>query len=787
MTGKPAIAIAWASWRIVPVWCGIGLCVAGDLLAAGASRSGDSQPLVLEAPEVEVAQIQRDLERMIQAMRSLPQVAEQPVIGPRKIAAERAWRASQAFVESGDQLSTIRELNRYLNLVQTGEPQRYLVAQRQLAISHEKVGDADKAMRAALRYVASFISQNASTSSHADLVEMLRLVSRLMRKGGAQARVELKKFFAAMTSVAMPLQARMEVLVLAARAAGATGDIALAQRLLRDPVLSGAPAVLSGEIQYLNGLLAVASGRLEPAMSLFKGAIASFGSAESERRDRARLMLARVQMRLGQAGPAADSYSAIDELSGSFKDALFEGVYALIGAGRTGEARDQANIFRKQFASRDVSSRIRLGKLDTALAIKAGDWEVANKTIAAQRQAYIELVEFAERELSGARPLDEGTVDRLYLKHEGLLDAPDDLESGWRLFKRLAVQTNHVDDDRGDVRQLFFTLGRARLDQINPSWINTTRGLDLLVRRHLAAGHKLVGLERHLLAQRLNPVEREELQSLENRRNGLLGKYPETLARSEGWQKTADLFDGSIRLGQVASRLSSAQASLAAVRYLEARSGKESQAWREYDPQISFLRERASKAVEMVRSLQIENLADTGTHRPLRRLMAFYSMSLFDEEAILRRARNEAADTAERLLFSDFERAWNLWQQAARESYQQLTSLDRSMKAELARTVGELWQREEDSARTSEAILSLRNRISLWLGGRRAEIVDTIRQRSGQQIARLDQWSADIDAMRSERVREGARAEQMQFDAARKSARDEAMEFQAGGNSAWLD
>jgi hypothetical protein len=135
-----------------------------------------------------------------------------------------------------------------LNLVQTGESQRYLVAQRQLADGYEKAGMRDKSMRAALRYTSAFIAQNPSQANHNDLVEVLRLMSRLMKTAGKDARADLRQLFAAIISVEMPREAKMNVLVLAARAAGAAGDMETAQKYLRDPAMAGAPQPIDGEV-----------------------------------------------------------------------------------------------------------------------------------------------------------------------------------------------------------------------------------------------------------------------------------------------------------------------------------------------------------------------------------------------------------------------------------------------------------------------------------------------------------------------------------------------------------
>lgn len=784
--------------RLRRYFCPGGISLAASiLLAAVPATTVDSSDVIkLGSPEMEIRKLNSDIEQVGQAIRSLPRVSDQPVIGPRKIAAERAWRASQTFLDNGDHLSNVRELTRYLNLVQTGEPQRYLVAQRQLAFSYEKAGVADKSLRAALRYIGSFISQNQETANHDDFVDVLRLVSRLMRKTGSAARLELRQLFAAITGVAMPQAARRNVLVLAARAAGSTGDLDLAQRFLRDPALKGAPAPLDGEIIYMNGIILAASGKLDASISSFKAAVAVFGAKFSEKRDRARLALARVQVRKGHVDLAAATYSAIDELSPSFREALYESVYALIDLGRVEAARDQVAIFKKQFGSTDTDSRMKLARMDAWLALKAGDFDAAQRSIASQRAVYKEILEFTSKELAGAKPVDPQSVERIFMKHVGLLDAPEEIERARHISRKLNDQLESLADDRGEIRQLFLSLGRANLSQINPSWINATRALDVLVKRHLEAGHRMVGLERNLLLQRLKPAERQELAASENRRNALLGKYPQILAKSEGWRRTADLFDSTNRLAAVNQRLLATAAGLAGVRYLDGvavnhgnggTNASGATAAAEFSAGIGSLQSKIYRTLELIRAQQVENLSESGTHRQLRRLMAFYSMALFDEESMLRAARNEVADTAERLLFEDFERTWRLWKQVAKDEYQQLVQLDKNMKMELGRTVGELWQRDETAVKANEQIASVQNRLGLWVGIRRHAIVDTVRQRVSDRIGRLDQWSADIDAMRSENVQDDAQREQLKFDAARQSARDEVMNLQVGGTATWLE
>jgi hypothetical protein len=144
-----------------------------------------------------------------------------------------------------------------------------------------------------------------------------------------------------------------------------------------------------------------------------------------------------------------------------------------------------------------------------------------------------------------------------------------------------------------------------------------------LVKRHLEAGHRLVGLERHLLSQRLSPAERQELAASENRRNALLGKYPQTLARSEGWRNTADLFDDTIRVSAVNNRLMQAESAMSVLRYTENLNAVAPGAQAispEFQQRVSALRNSIYRTLELIRSQQVRKPSESGNHRQLRRL-----------------------------------------------------------------------------------------------------------------------------------------------------------------------
>jgi hypothetical protein len=124
---------------------------------------------------------------------------------------------------------------------------------------------------------------------------------------------------------------------------------------------------------------------------------------------------------------------------------------------------------------------------------------------------------------------------------------------------------------------------------------------------------------------------------------------------------------------------------------------------------------------------------------------------LFDEDAVLKKARNEIPEHRhQRLLFEDFERTWRLRQQVARDSYQQLVELDKTMRTRTGQDGGALLGRGTPKPAQPRKVRNpSRNRLALWVGARRDAILDTIEQRVAARIESLDQWSADIDAMRS--------------------------------------
>lgn len=765
-------------------------------VAFGANNGSSDVPLVrekgsdtvrLSAPEVEIQEIYSELGRLEQAVNGLPRVSGQPVIGPRKVAAERAWSAAQQFIAAGNHISGVRELNKYLNLVQTGEAERYLVAQRQLALSYNALGQSERSMRAAFRYVGAFVAQTQGVANYDDLVETLRLVARLARAYGRPALVEVKQLFATLGAVEMPAKPKMQIMLLAARVAGASGDLKMARKFLGDPVLRDAGGAFSGEAAYLRGILEVLSGRMNAGRLAFKAAAAAFGSENSEMRDRARLAIARIQLRQGHADLAAATYAGIDEGSPSYRDALFEGIYALIELGSDQEARDAASIYKKQFSSHDRESQMRLARMDAWLAMRIGDLSAAQAAISSQRDAYMSVLDQSRSELDGSGPVDQETVKNIFMKHDGLVDPPEEIDVAWRMIGRIDIREAELDDADGVVRQVFTELGKARLSDLNPSWMNQTRAIDAMVRRQLELGHRLIALQKHLLSGRLTPSEKHELDASERRRTMLLSRYAKTLGASEGWRKTADLFDSIIRLDRINEKLLFAEANLAPVRFAASSGSKFTDEMKGLETTPEKVRTNILRALELVRAQQITGLADGSEHRQLRRLMGFYSMAIFDEEAVLARARDLVSDTAQRLLVMDLDRAWRLWAHVSRSAYTQIDRLDKAIVGDLRRVVSEFWEIDDRIQRADQEIVSIKHRLGNWVGSRREGILNTVSRRVAERVARLDKWSADIDAMRSEQVQKTAADERLGFELQRQSARDEILDLQVGGPAVWLD
>lgn len=707
------------------------------------SISGE-QPQVRD-PETEVASAREDLDSILRRLEAGREEMKRPGLGPQTAAADRAFYNAKEYFEHREWLSVIRELNAYLNLSQVPELKSYLNAQYMLGRSYEEAGYANKALRAYFRYLASFLTMK--DGNHDELLEVLRRMLPIAAKDTSTTN-QLNELLASVTNLEFPEAVRPSVFFAAAKAAATSGNASMAKRF-DDVAVDGAKdPTLKARSLYLRALLALGNKDFERAEDILGEVIIAAEDKDAETRDLARLALARVAVKRKKRESALKFYASIVDESPSFKDALFESVYVHLDLKQDGEARTKAMQFIARFPDEPVTFQIKT--LLAYLDLRAGDLDSAQASVEAADKHLASINTFMGQKLRGQTRLDHSTLTAFNTLSSDHLQQMPTVSRGLRLFSRLGEAARHLADARGELRNMMFTMGRVQLDQLRPQWVNRAEQLALLGDEVLKVGHRLAAVERNLYRPRLDAIDWQALTASEDRRTRLLTPQADLRRRMHYWPTYASLMDLNNNVGAADRKLKTARAEIAASRYLLQEKPDDARQNRltELETTAERLDKTLSTGLELIRKKKVEELLNQAPHRAAKKFLSQYAIALHDESEIIKKARDGARDTAQRLLAEDAGGAWKRWQFVSNELFQQLDSLDGEIKDGLSGMLADIGKHEAEYDRLDNAVKETTERLESELGVSLAGIIDQYSNAIDQRMARHKKWRADMDWIR---------------------------------------
>ncbi len=705
--------------------------------------SGES-PAVRD-PETEIAASRADLDSILRRLEAGREESRRPGLGPQTAAADRALYNARELFERREWLSVIRELNAYLNLSQVPELKPYLNAQYMLGRSYEEAGYSNKALRAYFRYLASFLT--CKDGNHDELLDVLRRMLPIAAKDSSTTN-QLNELLASVTNLDFPASVRPAIFFAAAKAAATNGNAGLATRF-DDVVVDGAGTkTLKARGLYLRALLALGAKDYDRAEDVLGEVILAAGDQDLLTRDLARLALGRLAVKRKKHETALKYYTSIGDDSPSFKDALFESVYIHLELKQDGEARTKALQFVARFPDEPVTFQIKT--LLAYLDLRAGDLDSAQASVEAADKNLASISSFMGQKLRGKGRLDHDTLTEFNALSDGHLQQIPTVSAGLQLFSRLGEAARHLADARGELRNVVFTIGRVQLDQLRPQWVNRAEQLALLGDEVLKVGHRLAGAERNLYKPRLDPVDWQALTASEERRTRLLTPQADLRRRMHYWPAYASMMDLNNDVGATDRKLKTARAEIAASRYLLQEKPEDARQNRlsELEATADRLDKTLAKGLELLRKKKVEELLDQAPHRAAKKFLSQYAVALHDESEIIKKARDGARDTAQRLLAEDAGSAWKRWQFVATELFQELDGLDAEVKTGLTSMLTDIEKHEAEYDRLGASLADVTQRLESELGLSLASIVDQYSGAIDQHMARHKKWRADMEWLR---------------------------------------
>ncbi len=701
-------------------------------------------PVAVRDPETELADAKSELDNLGRKLESSKQMASRLGLGPQTASAEKSWTNAKNFYEHKEWLSTIRELNNYLNQTQVPVIKPYLKAQYMLGRSYEEMGYKSKGLRAYFRYLAAFLT--AKEQDHEELLDVLRRMIPLAASDQVAGN-QLNELLASVVSLELPKVVQPAVYYYAAKAAANSGNTSIAQSWLEKTVSGPADAGLKARALYMRALVALAKKDYEAAKETLGEVIQA--DKDGSTRDLARLALARISIHERKRETALKYYALVEDGSPAFRDSLFESLYVHLDLKQDAEARSKAVLYVARYP--DGPEALQLKMLLAYLDMRAGDLPEATKSLTAADEGLKEVNQWIASNLKGKTKVSQTTLQDFVALSGGQVPATPTIRDAYQIFSRLAEIARRLADVRGEIRNVTFTIGRANLEHLKPFWVNRAEQLAGLGDEVLKVGHRLIAAERNLYADRLDSIDRQKLAASENRRTKLLSAAADAHRKLPYMASYGRYMEMSQSVASSYDRLRKSEAELTAARYLlmNTKNQKDLQTRQnrvlELETKTKQLADTIQRTVEVLRSARVEDLLAQSPHRSARKFLSQYAVALHDEADTVAKARDEARNTVQRLNAEDGAQAWKHWEFLAADVFSQIDALDKEVATGLKTTLNELDQQEKRYDELQAKLHELTGSLESQLGKSLSSILEQYEQAIDLRFARHQKWRADID------------------------------------------
>lgn len=746
----------------------------------------------LDDPESEIASALQSLDNLASRIETASQMNARKGLGPQNIASERAFSNALKFYGHKEWQSVIREVNNYLNLSQVPQNRDYLQAQYMVARAYEETRMPMRALRAYFRYIAAYMTD--SQKNEDEFIDVLRRMIPLAA-ADTQATSELRKLLSSVTTLSLPENIRPEVLFIAAKSAAKDGNRKLAESWLEQVLSTTNDMRLKAKALYISAILAIsindldsAEAKLSKIIQIDDGKNTSDGYSNQ---DLARLALARIAIRQKKHKLSMKYFDAINQESPSYKDALFESIYVHLGLNEDNEARNKALLFLARFAETPESMQLR--QILAYLDLRAGDIESAQASMNAADKKFDQILNWMKNNLSGLTSIDQNRLHAFLSISQLQLKTHPSIEAAKVLFSRMAESTRRLADVEGEMRDLVYTVGRANIEQLRPTWAARTEQLAKLADDALSISHRLAATERNLFAKRTPDLVSQQLKASEERRTKLLTPAASAGRQAHFWSGLSQLLELTSKIAIEHRKLSASQASIAAAKQLiENTKNKDLQSLHskrieELENQVSRANQATTVTLTRLRKAKIHYLIQQSPHHATRKFLAQYATAMHEESGLLQGLRNTSQTTSERLLSEDTAKAWKRWHYVVDRLFSELDALDSDIRNNINKTLNNLEEHETHHQKISDMLREARTKLEQKLAKSISLVVDQYAANIEQRQSRHRKWSADIEWLQFQSLEQKSKEFEEKFQIEKQVLQDNLTDLEQGVLWRWPD
>ncbi len=698
------------------------------------------------SPEEVLGLVQTRLGVLKQRVTGFEQIYLKEGVGEQTTLADHARRMGLKDFTNKEYDSAIINFTNYLNWTQVSKIPQYLEVQYYLAKSYEATRKDKKAIKAFARYLATQATNPELISERTTDVmdDMLVLIERNRMD---PSEFQLNPLMAALTSLDLPTQQKAKVFFYAGKAARLSGNQKDGLFWLDKATQFSNNPYLIARARYNRALIHIQNQRYGTALIDLEAALKEDSNRAYDFREYAKLAMARVNVYLKKPKTALTFYNDIDDGSDAYREAVYEKIYVYLDTQQYKEAILASEEYLIRFPLADDTYQVRTIK--AYLDLKNDDLTSAAENIKLGNERLASISQWLKDNYGQRETLTGTDVNGIIKVTHSEVSQPPIILRGQKLFNTLQSTALRLSELRNDIRNTVFSLGRANINVLNPSWQNRLNQLKHLMEEVLDTGDLLTQAESKLYEGRLSPKDQYLLKASHERRM----KNFSTIAnftRSKGpWQEWALLGEVSARMSRRYHGIKELKAQLVALKLLIKtkkipRGDARMSEIIELEAEGNRLENQLLRAIEVSRSRQAMLAVALSGLNPLKIATKNYAENLFDEQATLAQYRHQFVLPDQKHRADDLTAVWQQWEYLLTTAYTQVINLQKEITDAMQARLVRFDELIAEHDKLKEELDKIDTNLALKLGANLGLILEHYHYRIAERMAKHQKWQADL-------------------------------------------
>ena len=695
-------------------------------------------------PEREVRVATTTLMNLKKKSQASQKIYRKQGLGTQKLTGDQAFAMAKMMFSKRRFASTIRNVKTFQNWTQIPQPKKYLESLFLLGRSYEYLGMKTKAVDSYMQYIGTFITtiERPNNTITQVLENLLPLVSFKSEKENRK----LGQLLIALTNLKLPENEKSEVLYYAAQAAARSSRGEIATEWFKAASKMTKDSRLKSRSLYYNSLIAIQNQNFKQAEKWLNQCLQIEGDGSRLYREMATLSLARIAVHSSQPRTAIKLYENIPKETLTYRNSLYERIFLHLNLNEDEISREIAQEYLLNYPNGKDAPAIR--KIISYLDLRAGRIDEAKKNIASVSERLNEIDKFMAKNLHGEYQLSQRMVQSLIGITSGQIPNAPEIVFANKMFNKIGNLKSRLGEIRSEIRNLVYTVGRTRLVDLKPAWIQRITQMVSLTEKTLTVGHQLISSEKMLYNKQLTPMERLELSTSEKRRFMLLNK-PATLKRKHmNWRSWVRMAEYNISLGQWHQKIQNLRAETAGLYHYSLNSSlteAEKSDLILLHQKTLKLEKAVNRAVEIIRAQQTQNLVLTSPHHGLKSLMKQYAAFIYEEALVIEKYRNKFNSPGQKYIAMDYMQAWKLWRHVTEKLYAQINTIEKDMSNNLGNMLANLDNAIDRHNLLMGHLNESTKQLEKMLTKNSSFLLSHYQNHVNKRIARNMKWQADLD------------------------------------------